>query len=43
MGDKKRHDNGGRPVGVWEWGLLYKEARAIEQVKKPMQKLKRKN
>ena len=26
-----RH-NGGRPVGVWEWGLLYKEARAGEKV-----------
>ena len=41
MGDKRRH-NGSRPVGVWEWGLLYKEARASEQVEKPMQKLKRK-
>ena len=35
MGDKKRH-NGSRPVGVWEWGLLYKEARASEQVDKPI-------
>ena len=21
-----------RPIGIWEWGLLYKEARAGEQV-----------
>ena len=36
LGDKKRH-NGSRPVGVWEWGMLYKEARASEQVDRPNQ------